>query len=110
MHEGLAADGKRTIPTRVGRTGPRTRCLKCAADHPHACGENGLLDPFIRSAYGPSPRVWGELGEECRARHQSRTIPTRVGRTIPAPSSCRMTSDHPHACGENLLPTYAPQK
>src|SRR5260370_149848 len=32
------------------------------------------------------------------------TIPTRVGRTAPDQQTKMLIADHPHACGENLVP------
>ena len=89
---------RRTIPTRVGRTGLRSRYRQASA--------------------GPSPRMWGEraaldrltllrtiptrVGRTHPARDYpgSRTIPTRVGRTRLERTGCHH-ADHPHACGEN---------
>ena len=91
----------RTIPTRVGRTvspfTPRPRM----ADHPHACGENGSAFFWLVFRPGPSPRVWGELIVTDGVLTQSRTIPTRVGRTAIFAARPRPEADHPHACGEN---------
>ncbi len=50
---------------------------------------------------GPSPRVWGEPPERRYGDGQTRTIPTRVGRTARKQSVRRLRTDHPHACGEN---------
>ena len=35
--------------------------------------------------------------------HQSRNIPTRVGRTCKDSSLCITYQEHPHACGENII-------
>ncbi len=109
--EGVAI---RTIPTRVGRTCSMMRRALFRTDHPHACGEN-LRDPSeARSTTGPSPRVWGELGAHGDGTPCARTIPTRVGRTLPSARDITSKADHPHACGENPEPkvtdarTYGP--
>ena len=52
--------------------------------------------------YGPSPRVWGEPYGPSRRPTLGRTIPTRVGRTRWHGRHFTASSDHPHACGENL--------
>ena len=52
------------------------------ADHPHACGENAGESAREYERYGPSPRVWGELSDERMIGTYTRTIPTRVGRTL----------------------------
>ncbi len=54
---------KRTIPTRVGRTGKREGAHSRTADHPHACGENACPGGCSWHSDGPSPRVWGEPRE-----------------------------------------------
>ena len=41
-----------------------------------------LADILNTKAYGPSPRVWGELLYFGLASQPCRTIPTRVGRTL----------------------------
>ena len=101
----------RTIPTRVGKTGPRSGPASRNPDHPHARGEN--LAPSwrphsARPGYGPSPRAWGKLLPESLSKLVERTIPTRVGKTAPpSRDSCGCT-DHPHARGENLAPSWRP--
>src|SRR5438552_3444343 len=70
-------------------------------DHPHACGENFMALKRRMRICGPSPRVWGKQPMVTHQVFGSRTIPTRVGKTL-----CRMglyhtSPDHPHACGEN---------
>ncbi len=92
-----------TIPTRVGRTGRLMAGPPLPPDHPHACGENLHFYPERAHCFGPSPRVWGELDNLLPQRRIQRTIPTRVGRTAHTTFSRWYISDHPHACGENLL-------
>ena len=93
----------RTIPTRVGKTTPRQADGPSRSDHPHACGENCSPRWPAPRRCGPSPRVWGKLSCFPSPFPPARTIPTRVGKTNPAPSNFASTSDHPHACGENTL-------
>src|SRR5438445_91685 len=70
-------------------------------DHPHAGGENPSGDDIDIVDYGPSPRGWGERAQVGCAEFNLRTIPTRVGRTSPNSSPELLSSDHPHAGGEN---------
>ncbi len=93
--------GRRTIPTRVGRTGAGALIFQPCSDHPHACGENCWSGRRSFRASGPSPRVWGERVSVCPVSATCRTIPTRVGRTAPLLCFACMMTDHPHACGEN---------
>ncbi len=93
--------GRRTIPTRVGRTGRAGAINVVPADHPHASGENPYDDVTDGSVFGPSPREWGEQAQRARRQKDERTIPTRVGRTgTPSPNRLEV-ADHPHASGEN---------
>ncbi len=94
-------NGKRTIPTRVGRTSCRSVEAAKIPDHPHAGGENFSGTLMALQPVGPSPRGWGEPPARCRARRCPRTIPTRVGRTSPWVRVPPPWPDHPHAGGEN---------
>ncbi len=99
---GISKNGvNRTIPTRVGRTPPVCRTRFRTPDHPHAGGENANDKARFSASGGPSPRGWGELPPESIESQKARTIPTRVGRTSPAPRPNRESADHPHAGGEN---------
>ncbi len=71
------------------------------ADHPHARGENRRLRVRGKANNGPSPRAWGEPHYRNMGGTVRRTIPTRVGRTVPAARRAFRAADHPHARGEN---------
>ena len=94
--------GLRTIPTRVGRTFTQHGVTASfIPDHPHTRGENNHMVHDAYAPTGPSPHAWGEQqnadagccecgpsphawGEHLARRESpsdSRTIPTRVGRT-----------------------------
>ena len=92
---------QRTIPTRVGRTRESFPARQQQSDHPHACGENHVMRQQPAAPDGPSPRVWGEPSQPRRHHLSRRTIPTRVGRTPLCCTAATVSSDHPHACGEN---------
>src|SRR5208282_247446 len=81
-HPHLGRERNRTIPTRVGRT----RWDRCApsisADHPHTRGENVQPGRRREGEGGPSPHAWGELQTAYTNATATRTIPTRVGRTL----------------------------
>ena len=97
----LVLQDVRTIPTRVGRTSWMLRVSLFPADHPHARGENTLRGGDSLDYNGPSPRAWGERAQRSPGRSYRRTIPTRVGRTLPFARAFAIASDHPHARGEN---------
>ena len=92
----------RTIPTRVGRTPTAIKCFLAQTDHPHARGENKVAQLGRVTAHGPSPRAWGEPVITPWPMARARTIPTRVGRTVPLPTMLPYWPDHPHARGENF--------
>ena len=114
----------RFIPTRVGRTPPAGRSDAATPVHPHACGADdrpadpsfsftgssprvwGGLDLLLRAHQvdrGSSPRVWGGRPQLRVGHPELRFIPTRVGRTAPAPPGWPTTPVHPHACGADPM-------
>ena len=94
--------GRRTIPTRVGKTPPSEGRQAPRSDHPHARGENETTACRSAAMVGPSPRAWGKRGNGIVCFILDRTIPTRVGKTrLSCSRTCRR-SDHPHARGENF--------
>ena len=76
-----ASKTRRTIPTRVGRTGSAVLPGSGMTDHPHTRGENAALNGTASTPVGPSPHAWGEPVGAQRDLPLVRTIPTRVGRT-----------------------------
>ena len=91
----------RSIPTGVGKTWDAARAAGDAAVHPHGCGEN-LDQPVVGVRLeGPSPRVWGKLGDAEIVAAGARSIPTGVGKTSSATPARSVSSVHPHGCGEN---------
>ena len=93
----------RTIPTHVGRTISRYPPCHPHADHPHARGENALVNVPTVNYRGPSPRTWGERDDRVTVNRRHRTIPTHVGRTAETVVVVRSRADHPHARGENRV-------
>ena len=90
----------RTIPTRVGNTVSPGGTSILIADHPHAGGEYSTIASTSRPMRGPSPRGWGiRMEQQYRVAHE-RTIPTRVGNTVPSHHYSNSSADHPHAGGE----------
>ena len=95
---------RRNIPTRVGKTGTLSRVMSQSTEHPHACGENSATSCMNETIGGTSPRVWGKLVCRVCACRASRNIPTRVGKTLMLFRLRLVSSEHPHACGENSWP------
>ena len=77
------ASGKRLIPARAGKTGPRAGQRSREAAHPRAGGENKPSGALANIAYGSSPRGRGKRGAVVVS--QSRN------------------AAHPRAGGENLI-------
>ena len=84
-------------------------CLSAYSDHPHIRGENLISHASQFLPFGPSPHTWGKLETVLFFHHDSRTIPTYVGKTMASPSLPPCTTDHPHIRGENIAaPTIMP--
>ncbi len=75
--------GQRSIPTRVGNTPARNENDQWMTVHPHACGEYFSAPPIPPPSPGPSPRVWGIRVPSVDVCGTLRSIPTRVGNTLP---------------------------
>ena len=91
----------RFIPTPVGNTPRRPQGPGDLPVHPHACGEHSKNNIQDGISNGSSPRLWGTLLPAMHNNHTLRFIPTPVGNTPFARSSCAATAVHPHACGEH---------
>ncbi len=72
---------KRNTPTYVGTTDLRRRSTALWKEHPHVCGDNGLLAGEVLSRIGTPPRMWGQRSFE---------------KFSPNP-----ITEHPHVCGDN---------
>ena len=69
----------RIIPTRVGTSLSDFQSVYGTEDHPHACGDKAVENPYFQSDTGSSPRVWGQERNETVFNCNIRIIPTRVG-------------------------------
>ena len=78
---GTPAVGKRSTPTRVGKTLSPPPRRDDHSVHPHACGENRSPTGQARCLGGPPPRVWGKPANQNGVSHTRRSTPTRVGKT-----------------------------
>ena len=97
----IQAQLRRSTPTRVGKT-PATASIDAAAKvHPHACGENVCLHAVQWTCNGPPPRVWGKRDTVTPCVTDTRSTPTRVGKTSDVNVLLHQDEVHPHACGEN---------
>ena len=55
-------------------------------------------------ANGSSPRMRGKLGHRHRRYGRARIIPAHAGQTRPRPRTPVSPTDHPRACGANVIP------
>src|SRR5690606_23221708 len=91
----------RYTPTRVGTTWQPEPAHQRDAVHPHARGDDYLLQLSRVLTLGTPPRAWGR---PCRGRAACaclRYTPTRVGTTSSGASTGRRPSVHPHARGDD---------
>ena len=93
----------RIIPARAGQTNRPSAHLSRTPDHPRACGANRASRTCSRNASGSSPRVRGKQPEGYGDRAHVRIIPARAGQTLQAGGHPVGQSDHPRACGANML-------
>ena len=93
----------RIIPARAGSS-VITRVNLCVLpDHPRACGEQSLYRTRNGLYFGSSPRVRGAVHLGQLDRPVDGIIPARAGSRRTAARSSATTSDHPRACGEQIV-------
>jgi len=90
----------RAIPTRVGKSAAMPSGAGWASGHPHAGGEISLGTRPFATAFGPSPRGWGNPTLPNSPGNAKRAIPTRVGKSHKSQAVFQVTPGHPHAGGE----------
>ena len=97
----------RIIPARAGQTRHLRRRVGTCPDHPRACGANGEYFIENNGAYGSSPRVRGKLPSALSRSRLTRIIPARAGQTSAVSGPFPAATDHPRACGANLMYSLA---
>ena len=95
---------QRIIPTRVGTRTSQTHFRTLLKDHPHACGDKKVVLAVLVVVAGSSPRVWGQGKSLQSSAHGKGIIPTRVGTRRALYRSQSLWKDHPHACGDKIVP------
>ena len=78
------------------------------ADHPRACGANTGNHDGVSRSFGSSPRMRGKPVNFRRRRLPRRIIPAHAGQTGFWAPDAALSSDHPRACGANMLSVYTP--
>ena len=78
-HPAREPDGHRFIPTHMGNSRIASEPNAKPSVHPHAYGEQLLMNLSSRSASGSSPRIWGTARAGCGRPTRRRFIPTHMG-------------------------------
>ena len=92
---------ERITPAHAGKTLEQQRHNSACADHPRACGENGLVQLRRSHAQGSPPRMRGKLHARTVDECQPRITPAHAGKTHKLGFHIAHKADHPRACGEN---------
>ena len=97
-------DDFRIIPAHAGQTRIRQCSTRTDPDHPRACGANNDFLVQLGAMVGSSPRMRGKPMQTADKVDEHRIIPAHAGQTArPCTSSADLT-DHPRACGANVIP------
>ena len=91
------------IPACAGRTSRVYMLTISSTEHPCVCRENRLTGVRMRSGFGTSLRVQGELDDSDSATAINRNIPACAGRTEACGMMRGTLSEHPCVCRENSL-------
>ena len=93
----------RITPAHAGKTFDLTITPCTISDHPRACGENQASFSHLRLKRGSPPRMRGKPADDFIRLGQFRITPAHAGKTLDAARSLRISTDHPRACGENMI-------
>ena len=93
----------RITPAHAGKTMPRRAPEFMRTDHPRACGENAESRQPADGTHGSPPRMRGKQRKRERVQLEQGITPAHAGKTHLYGFSADRTSDHPRACGENVL-------
>ena len=86
-----------------GKHGRQSLNIECRRIIPARAGQTNRVAVISDMPLGSSPRVRGKL-EACRSGdHAGRIIPARAGQTSPCCPHAIGSSDHPRACGANVV-------
>ncbi len=94
----------RITPAHAGKTNLKKILVLWLTDHPRACGENIFVEQQRQPLIGSPPRMRGKLLRPDTPVREPRITPAHAGKTAHRGRTFLSRSDHPRACGENLLP------
>ena len=87
-------------PARAGKSRCRLAKAQGYGDHPRACGEEIMCQPFHANSSGSPPRVRGRGKRGQISRANEGITPARAGKSMVRFLDCEGILDHPRACGE----------
>ena len=90
------------IPALAGNTVATELDADTGRDHPRACGEHLLHVQQLWPKLGSSPRLRGTLARGREESGDVGIIPALAGNTKNISAHCRVSRDHPRACGEHI--------
>ena len=92
---------RRITPAHAGKT-LKFLCFRPpVADHPRACGENGVQFNQSGVWFGSPPRMRGKHAHILFENSVPRITPAHAGKTADSVPDHYGYTDHPRACGEN---------
>src|SRR5690606_5382367 len=97
---GAPTEGRRFIPTRVGRGPWPVAAAPRSPVHPHSRGERDDGQARLPAFAGSSPLAWGEATPARAPNSRPRFIPTRGGSGFAAEGDEGVVPVHPHSRGE----------
>ena len=93
----------RITPAHAGKTSLSFQIALPTSDHPRACGENPSLCRFPAPQAGSPPRMRGKHSAALPPPESARITPAHAGKTLSKITITVLYTDHPRACGENVL-------
>ena len=93
----------RNTPTHMGKTFFFSMQIFLGEKHPHAHGEDPLVNSTYISVLETPPRTWGRLGSLLEKESDLRNTPTHMGKTCQIRVRREGCRKHPHAHGEDLV-------
>ena len=100
-YTGADREAVRITPADAGKTRISSSRSGASEDHPRGCGENGKSSCESFRFTGSPPRMRGKLSQFADLIGWLRITPADAGKTFLLFGMCRLSSDHPRACGEN---------
>ena len=95
----------RITPAHAGKRECRSVRSGRSRDHPRACGEKQELPSTGPCGPGSPPRMRGKAKDALFLSVLWGITPAHAGKSLQKFAVCRVSQDHPRACGEKKLPS-----